>query len=65
MFAHYEISSMLVLPSHLVCLSSIAVDTAVVVDVGYKEAIIIPVCYGLPIVQAWQALPLGAEAVHK
>ncbi|XP_018563713.1 actin-related protein 10 [Anoplophora glabripennis] len=64
LFIHYEISSMLVLPSHLICLSSIAVDTAVVVDVGYKEAVVIPVCYGLPIVQAWQALPLGAEAIH-
>lgn len=56
---------MLVLPSHLVSLSSIAVDTAVVVDVGYKEAVVIPVCYGLPIVQAWQALPLAAEVIHK
>ena len=56
---------MLVLPSHLVSLSSLAVDTAMVVDVGYKEAVVIPVGYGLPIVQAWQALPLGAEAIHR
>lgn len=56
---------MLVLPSHLVALSSLAVETALVVDIGYKEGVVIPICYGLPIVQAWQALPIGGEAVHK
>lgn len=56
---------MLCLPSHLVSLCSIAVDTALVVDIGYKEAVVIPVCHGLPMIQAWQALPLGAESIHK
>ncbi|XP_072383319.1 actin-related protein 10 [Diabrotica undecimpunctata] len=64
LFSHYEISMMLSLPSHLVSLASIAVDTAVVVDIGYKEAVVIPVCHGLPMIQAWQALPIGAEAIH-
>ncbi|KAG5873011.1 hypothetical protein JTB14_025408 [Gonioctena quinquepunctata] len=64
LFNHYEISMMLALPSHLVSLASLAVETAMVVDIGYKEAVVIPVCHGLPIIQAWQALPLGAEAVH-
>lgn len=65
LFVHYEISMMLVLPSHLVALSSLAVETAMVVDVGYKEAVVVPVCHGLPIISAWQALPLGAEAIHR
>lgn len=65
LFLQYEVSSILVLPSHLVCLASLAVDTALVVDVGYKEAVAIPVGFGLPIVQAWQALPLGGEAIHR
>ncbi|CAG9763009.1 unnamed protein product [Ceutorhynchus assimilis] len=64
LFLQYEVSSILVLPSHLVALASLAVDTAMVVDVGYKEAVVFPVCFGLPIIQAWQALPLGGEAVH-
>lgn len=46
-------------------LASLAIDTALVVDVGYKEAVTIPVCFGLPIVQAWQALALGGEAIHR
>lgn len=56
---------MLVLPSHLVCLASLAAETALVVDVGYKEAVAIPICHGLPVIQAWQALPLGGEAIQK
>nr|XP_023025103.1 actin-related protein 10 [Leptinotarsa decemlineata] len=64
LFSHYEIAMLLTLPSHLVSLSSLAVETAMVVDVGYKEAVVIPVCHGLPIIQAWQALPIAAEAVH-
>lgn len=64
LFSHYEISMMLTLPSHLISLASIAIDTALVVDIGYKESVVIPVCHGLPLIQAWQALPLGAEAIH-
>ncbi|XP_030745749.1 actin-related protein 10 [Sitophilus oryzae] len=64
LFLQYEVSSILVLPSHLVALASLAIDTALVIDVGYKEAVTIPICYGLPIVQAWQALPLGGEYIH-
>lgn len=56
---------MFILPSHLVCLAGLAVETALVVDVGYKEAVVIPVCHGLPIIQAWQALPLGGKAIQE
>lgn len=49
----------------MVSLASLAIETALVVDVGFKEAVVIPVCHGMPVVHAWQALPLGSEAVHK
>lgn len=62
---HYEVSAVLVVPSHLVCLSTLVVDTALVLDVGYTEAIVIPVCHGLPILHAWQALPLGSQGIHR
>lgn len=65
LFVHYEIAQMFILPSHLVCLAGLAVETALVVDVGYKEAVVIPVCHGLPIIQAWQALPLGGKAIQE
>ncbi|CAH0560217.1 unnamed protein product [Brassicogethes aeneus] len=64
LFVHYEVSTMLVLPSHLVAASSLPAETALVVDIGYKEGVVIPICYGMPIVQAWQALPIGSEAIH-
>lgn len=56
---------MLILPSHLVSLSSLGAETALVLDVGYTEAVVIPVCHGFPVLHAWQALPLGSEAIHK
>ncbi|XP_974574.2 actin-related protein 10 [Tribolium castaneum] len=64
LFVHYEISMMLIVPSHLVSLSTLGAETALVLDVGYIEAVAIPVCFGLPVIHAWQALPLGAQAIH-
>lgn len=65
LFCYYEVSSILVLPSHLVSLCTLAIDTALVLDVGYMEAITIPVCHGMPALHAWQALPLGSSVAHR
>lgn len=64
LFFHFEVSSVLFLPTHLVALSTIAVETAVVVDLGYKETTVIPVYSGVQVLTSWQAQPLGSEAVH-
>lgn len=64
LFYHFEVSSVLFLPTHLVAISTLAVETAVVVDVGFKEATVIPVYSGVQVLNSWQAQPLGAEAVH-
>ncbi|XP_063912886.1 actin-related protein 10-like [Zophobas morio] len=64
LFEHYEISMLLMLPSHLVGLSTLGAETALVLDVGYFEAVAIPVCHGLPVIHAWQALPLGSQIIH-
>lgn len=64
LFYHFEAASVLFLPLHLVAISTLAVDTALVVDLGYKEAIVIPVYSGVQVLNAWQAQPLAAEAVH-
>lgn len=64
LFRHSEISSILFVSSHLVTLSTLAIDTAVVVDIGHKEAIVIPVYSGVQVLHAWQAQPLAAETVH-
>jgi len=65
LFKHYEVSSVLFVPSHLVCLFSLGVSTALVLDVGHKEATVVPVYEGVPILAAWQAQPLAGEAIQQ
>jgi len=36
-----------------------------VLDVGYQEATLIPIFEGIPILKAWQALPLGGQIIHE
>ena len=52
------------LPSHLVSLLSLGINTGLVLDIGHAEATVIPVYEGVPVLHAWGALPLGATAVH-
>jgi len=65
LFRHYEVSSVLCAPSHLVSLFSLGVNTGLVLDVGHKEATLVPVYEGVPILAAWQAQPLAGEAVQE
>ncbi|EGI70689.1 Actin-related protein 10 [Acromyrmex echinatior] len=65
MFRHFEIGSVLFLPSHLATISTLGIDTALVLDVGYQEATLIPIFEGIPILKAWQALPLGGQIIHE
>ncbi|XP_076244202.1 actin-related protein 10 [Calliopsis andreniformis] len=65
LFRHFEIGSLMLLPTHLATISTLGTDTALVLDVGYTEATLIPVFEGIPILKAWQALPLGGYIVHK
>jgi len=64
LFRHYEVSSVLFVPSHLVCLFSLGVNTGLVLDCGHNEATVVPVYEGVPILAAWQAQPLGGAAVQ-
>ncbi|XP_014274198.1 actin-related protein 10 [Halyomorpha halys] len=64
-FLHYEVSSLLYLPSHLIVLAGLGLSTALVVDVGYSESQVIPVFEGVPVLNAWQAQPIGSKAVEE
>ncbi|XP_038066561.1 actin-related protein 10-like isoform X1 [Patiria miniata] len=64
LFKHYEVPSILFAPSHLLALFTLGVDTALVLDSGYSETIVLPVYEGVPIIKGVQALPLGASAIH-
>lgn len=52
------------MPSHCASLFTLGISTALVLDVGYKETILIPVCEGVPVLRLWQAMPLAGEAVE-
>ncbi|KAK7580186.1 hypothetical protein V9T40_000815 [Parthenolecanium corni] len=64
LFDHFEVTSVIFLPSHVVALYTLGISTALVLDIGYQEAVAIPVYEGIPILKAWQALPLGSKAVE-
>uniref|UniRef100_A0A182P1D4 TGF-beta family profile domain-containing protein n=1 Tax=Anopheles epiroticus TaxID=199890 RepID=A0A182P1D4_9DIPT len=64
LFFHFDVSSVFFVPTHLVVLATLAVETALVVDIGYKEAAVVPVFCGVQALYAWEAQPLAAESVH-
>ena len=64
LYKHFEVLSILFAPSHLMPLFTLGVQTGLVIDMGYAETSIIPVYEGVPILKAWQALPLASEAIH-
>ncbi|XP_040573842.1 actin-related protein 10 [Lepeophtheirus salmonis] len=65
LFKHFEVLSVLFAPSHLMPLFLLGIRSGLVLDVGYSEAELIPVYEGVPILKAWQALPLASEVVQK
>lgn len=60
-----QVASVCMVPSHMVSLYTLAVPTALVLDIGFKEAVLIPVVENTPVLHAYQALGLAAEAVEK
>ncbi|KAK4328681.1 hypothetical protein Pmani_000928 [Petrolisthes manimaculis] len=64
LFRHYEVLSVSFVPSYLVAVMTLGCSTALVLDLGHNEARIVPVYEEVPILNAWQALPLGAHSVH-
>uniref|UniRef100_A0A7G3A951 Putative actin-related protein 10 n=1 Tax=Lutzomyia longipalpis TaxID=7200 RepID=A0A7G3A951_LUTLO len=63
-FRHFEVSLVFFVPTHLVILTTLAVSTALVIDLGFREAVVLPVYSGVQVLHAWQAQPLASEAVH-
>ncbi len=53
------------MPSHLVVLYTLGINTALVIDIGFEETTILPICEGTPLIHAWQAQPLGVKAIQE
>uniref|UniRef100_S4RMQ9 Actin related protein 10 n=1 Tax=Petromyzon marinus TaxID=7757 RepID=S4RMQ9_PETMA len=64
-FKHFEVPSVLFAPSHLMAVLTLGINTALVMDCGYNETLVLPVCEGIPVVSAWEAMPLGGKALHR
>lgn len=64
-FKHFEVPSVLFAPSHLMSIMTLGVNSALVMDCGYTETLVLPVYEGIPILSAWEALPMSGEAIHK
>jgi len=60
-----QVLSLVFIPSHLVATYTLGRSTALVLDVGYKEAQILPVAEGVPLAIHFDSLPCAGQAIHK
>uniref|UniRef100_A0A3P9PM29 Actin related protein 10 n=1 Tax=Poecilia reticulata TaxID=8081 RepID=A0A3P9PM29_POERE len=64
-FRQFEVPSVLFSPSHLMAVMTLGINSALVMDCGYTETLVLPIYECTPILPAWEALPLGGKAIHK
>ncbi|XP_064620683.1 actin-related protein 10-like [Lineus longissimus] len=64
LFRHYEVPSVLFAPSHQLALLTLAANSGLVIDVGFTESLVLPIYEGIPVLKAWEAIPLGGKAVQ-
>lgn len=65
LFQHFEVPSVLFAPSHLLSCFPLGTQNVLVVDVGYSETLVLPVFEGVPMLNCWEASPVGAKAVQR
>lgn len=64
LFKHFEVLSLLYIPSHLVSLCTLGLNTGLVLDIGYSEATVMPVYEGVPVLNALKDLSLGGKSIE-
>uniref|UniRef100_A0A667ZG63 Actin related protein 10 n=1 Tax=Myripristis murdjan TaxID=586833 RepID=A0A667ZG63_9TELE len=55
-FKQFEVPSVLFAPSHLMSIMTLGINSALVMDCGYTETLVLPVYECTPILPAWEAL---------
>lgn len=63
-FKRLDIPSLLIVPNHVSTLATLGISTALVLDIGYQEAIAIPIFKGITILNSIQFAPLGGKCIH-
>ncbi|KAG5188492.1 hypothetical protein JKP88DRAFT_304290, partial [Tribonema minus] len=64
LFTHLQVPSVLMVAGPAPALYCIGHPDGIVLDIGLKEARVIAVYRGVPLLHTYQAAPLGLEAVH-
>ncbi|XP_052830418.1 actin-related protein 10 isoform X1 [Octopus bimaculoides] len=65
LFQYFEVPSVYFVPSHLTPLYTLGIGCGLVMDVGYKEASVIPIYEWTPVLKGLQILPLAGKAIHQ
>ena len=61
----FQVPSVLFAPSHLMAVFTMGISSALVLDSGYTETVVVPVYESIPLLKAWEALPLAGRAIHE
>uniref|UniRef100_A0A914ZJ35 Actin-related protein 10 n=1 Tax=Parascaris univalens TaxID=6257 RepID=A0A914ZJ35_PARUN len=65
LFEALDAPSVLFAPSHLLATFPFATSNALVIDIGFKEAVVIPILEGVTVLNNWEASSLGAERLER
>ena len=64
LFCHFNVVSVMFGPGHLFALFTVGVQSALVVDCGYSESLIVPVYEHTPILAAIESFQLAGKSIH-
>ncbi|KAL3874651.1 hypothetical protein ACJMK2_037633 [Sinanodonta woodiana] len=64
LFKHYEVGTVMFSSGHLLSLLTLGSSIGLVMDLGYQEALVVPVYEGIPILKAVQSIPSASKAIH-
>ena len=65
LFKHFEVVSVAFAPTHLLALFTLGIPSALVLDCGYSESLVVPIYEQTPILAAIQSLPIAGNSLHQ
>ncbi|XP_053201473.1 actin-related protein 10-like [Panonychus citri] len=65
LYHHFEVPSLLIVPHHLMALIPSMISTGIVLDIGWKEAIAVPVIEGITYTNSVKFSSLGGKTINE
>ena len=65
LFTYFDVVSVMLAPSHLFALFTLGVPSALVVDCGYSESLVVPIYEHTPILSAIESFQIGGKTIHR